>query len=147
MRRAFLTPKEYLARFTGLIKHGPPMPSQAAMIEADRKHRFEMTLAAAAIRNANGQLKEPLRMRFDDGCTDAESCSRPCSSCALSMETAYVVAVGQCKACRQDLCKACIEGHESGCHHLRDLTALREVTAADASTDDTSGSDSDISIE
>ena len=93
-RGAFLSPHEYISRFEGLIRDGPEEPSAAALAQAGQRARFEMALLAAAIRDANAQLKNPIRIRLamdvDDGVM------RLCAQCSLYMDTAFATARGRC---------------------------------------------------
>ena len=104
-RGAFLSPREYLSKFEWLIRNGPERPSAAAASEAEARARFEMTLSAAAIQEANNRLQKPIRIRLAMG-VDDHGAARPCARCSLYMDTAFVKARGRCTAClRNDTCR------------------------------------------
>lgn len=109
-RGAFLSPREYLAKFQGLIQNGPERPSAAAVAQAEARARYEMTLSAAAIREANKQLQDPIRIRLAMG-VDDHGVARTCARCSLYMDTAFVKARGRCTACDQEFCRACLRKH------------------------------------
>ena len=139
--RGFLTPRERMAQVWQVMDNfGPPKPTPAEIAAADYKHRSNIALTAAAIQAANSQLSIPLRMRFDHG-------PRPCSQCALSVDTAYNTADSACASCGQDLCQSCLEQHADR-YRIGHVTREHQ-TATDDSTDDTdsASSSSDLSVE
>ena len=137
----FLSPREYLGRFQGLIQHGPEKPSANALAQADARARFEMALSAAAIREANSQLQDPIRIRFamdvDDG-----GATRPCAQCSLYVDTAFVKARDRCTLCDQHFCPKCLRKHV--CRMPGAKAAADDSTAVESS-DDSSSSDTDLS--
>ena len=139
--KGFLTPRERMEQVWRIIdKFGPQKPKPAEVTAADYKHRLNIAIAAAAVRATNSQLSTPIRMRFDHG-------PRPCSHCALSVDTAYNTADSACASCEQNLCQSCLEQHADRC---RTGHVTREhQTATDDSTDDTdsASSSSDLSVE
>jgi hypothetical protein len=150
-RGAFLSPSEYMARFQGLIRNGPEKPSAAAVAEAEAHTRFEMTLSAAAIREANKQLQDPIRLAMD---TDDHGPVRPCSQCSLHMDTAFVKARGRCTQCDQDFCHTCLRQHAAlgRCPSTASTggtkAAADDSTAFESSDESDSEADlSDISVE
>ena len=108
-----------------------------------------MTLSAAAIREANAQLRDPLRMRFDNGTDmDVDGATRPCANCSLHVDTAYVTAKGRYEVCRLDFCSACMRAHAAMCRRPGASNNVIKALAPDDSTADSSdgnSSDSDIS--
>ena len=97
-----------------------------------------MTLCASAIREANTQLREPLRIRFDIDVDGAKT--RP--------YTAFVTAQGRCTLCDQDFCSKCMSEHAALCRQSGTACARDDSTAAE-STDasDSESNLSDISVE
>ena len=143
----FLSPREYLGRFQGLIQHGPEKPSANALARADARARFEMALSAAAIREANSQLQDPIRIRFamdvDDG-----GATRPCAQCSLHVDTAFAKARDRCTLCDHDFCLACLRKHvcrRPGVPSIEDAKAAPDDSTAAQSSDDSSSSDADMS--
>ena len=142
---AFLSPREYLSRFEGFIRNGPERRSAAAVTQAEARVRYEMTLSAAAIREANKQLQDPIRIRLSMDIDD-HGMARPCSRCSLHMDTAFVKARGRCTACNQEFCRACLWNHTC---RLPGDAITDDSTAVESSDESGSleGSWSDISVD
>ena len=152
-RGAFLSPREYLAKFEGLIRNGPERRSAAAVAQAEARVRYEMTLSAAAIREANKQLQDPIRIRLSMDIDD-HGVARPCSRCSLHMDTAFVKATDRCTACDQDFCHTCLRQHAALCRWPGTASTEGMKAAADDSTafessgeSDSEADFSDISVE
>ena len=144
-RGAFLSPREYLSKFEGLIRNGPERPSAAAASEAEARARFEMTLSAAAIQEANNRLQKPIRIRLAMG-VDDHGAARPCARCSLYMDTAFAKARGRCAACDQEFCRACLRKHTC----RLPVDAITDDSTAVESSDESGsleGSWSDISVD
>ena len=152
-RGAFLSPREYLAKFQGLIQNGPERPSAAEVLQAKARVRYEMTLSAAAIREANKQLQDPIRIRLSMDIDD-HGAARPCSRCSLHMDTTFVKARDRCTTCDQDFCHTCLRQHAALCRWPGTASAEGMKAAADDSTafessdeSDSEANFSDISVE
>ena len=117
---------------------GKEKPTAATTEAADYRHRRNITHVAAAMAAANAELTTPIRMRFDNGL-------RPCSRCALSVDTAYNVADVACALCGQDFCKVCLGKHKMRCS-IGHVVATKHQAAADDSTDDSDSADSESDI-
>ena len=140
--KRFLSPREYLGRFQGLIQHGPGKPSALALARAKTRARFEMALSAAAIREANSHLQDPIRIRYDMEVDDGDA-MRPCAQCSLHVDTAFVKARDRCTVCEQHFCHTCLRRHAAVCHPIGATYTREDSTTAE----DDSDLGSDISVE
>ena len=152
-RGAFLSPREYLAKFEGLIRNGPERRSAAAVAQAEARVRYEMTLSAAAIREANKRLQDPIRIRLSMDIDD-HGVARPCARCSLHRNTAFAKARDRCTQRDQDFCHTCLRQHAALCRWPGTASTEGMKAAADDSTafesSDVSDSEadfSDISVE
>ena len=139
-RTALLSPQEHMAKFLGFITYGPPKPSAAALAQAAQRTSFEMMLSASAIHEANTQLRDPLRIRFDTG-MDVDV-TRPCEV------TAFATAQDRCTLCDRGFCDKRQSEHAALCRQSGAACARDDSTAAESSDPSDSDSNlSDISVE